>query len=189
MDLTINALNALHAKSFPPTPPATLPSASPTLRVTIDGNNRSETLFLGDPVKATASAGATSEAPVVTAGETEYVAQLMNGNSVRAPVFTVVVPNRLLERLRKAQDDLRERRILDFDAASVTSISLSAPNQPSVTLQRLEPNGPESPWQIVRRPRRRLTVAAPAALLQQALDRHFLQLRLLRGSELRLWGH
>lgn len=182
MDLTINALNALHAKSFPPTPPATLPSASPTLRVTIDGNNRSETLFLGDPVKATASAGATSEAPVVTAGETEYVAQLMNGNSVRAPVFTVVVPNRLLERLRKAQDDLRERRILDFDAASVTSISLSAPNQPSVTLQRLEPNGPESPWQIVRRadgsdgPQ---TIAADNAAVHRLLD----QLALLSATK------
>jgi hypothetical protein len=168
MDLTINALNALHAKSFPTAAPATLPATGTSLRVTIDGNNRSETLLLGDPVKPAAGE------PAAPAGETEYFAQLMNGNSVRAPVFTVAVPDRLLERLRHAQDELRERHIVEFDPASVTSITLSAPNQPGVTLQRLDPNAADSAWQVVRRadgttgPQ---TVAADAGAVRQLLDK------------------
>ena len=174
MDLTINALNSLRAKSFPPTPPSTLPSASPSLRVTIDGNNRSETLLLGEPVKPAAPATAT--------GETEYFAQLMNGNAVRAPVFTVVVANPLLERLKKAQDELRERRILDFDAAAVTSITLAAPNRPPLTLQRLDPNAADSAWQIVQRsdgPAGPQTIAADRAAVQRLLE----QLTLLSATK------
>ncbi len=150
MELTINALNELRAKSFPSTPPATLPSNSPSLRVTIDGNNRSETLFLGDVVKPNTGGGDGEAAPPAN-DEAEYYAQLMNGNTVRAPVFTVVVPNNLLRQLRRAQDDLRDRRIVEFDPPSVTSVTLAAPNQPPVTLQRLDANAPDSPWQVVRR--------------------------------------
>lgn len=155
MDLTINALNSLHAGSFPTTAPAVLPSASPTLRVTLDGNNRSETLLLGEPVKG----GTTAPDATATKGETEYFGQLMNGNVVRPPVFTVAVTNELLSRLRNAQTDLRERRVLeasalsgvpDFDPTAVTAVTVAAPNQPVITLQRLEANAPESSWQLVR---------------------------------------
>ena len=147
LDLTISQLNSLRAASFPATPPAVLPSTAPSLRVTLDGNNRSETLLLGDAVKPAAD------------GATEYYGQLMNSNALRAPVFTVAVPNDLLETMRNAQADLRERRVLeasalagvpDFDAAAVTAVTLSAPNQPAVTLQRLDANAPSSPWQLVR---------------------------------------
>jgi hypothetical protein len=152
MDLTINALNKLHVKSFPSAPPPP-PSDAPSLRVTIDGNGRSETLVLGNPVNtgavATAAPAATSSP--TSEPETEYFAQLAGPNSVRAPVFTVVVSNQLLENLRHAQEDLRERRILEFDPASVASVTLSAPNRPGVTLQRLDVSNAESPWQVVRR--------------------------------------
>jgi hypothetical protein len=147
MELTINALNSLHAKSFPSKAPSVLPSASPTLRVTIDGNNRSETLFLGEPVKGGTSISSASNPEK---GETEYFAQLMNGNIVRAPVFTVVVPNGLIEELRNAQTALRDRRVIDFDPAAVTSITLAAPGLQPVTLQRLDANAPDGPWQVVR---------------------------------------
>lgn len=148
MDLMINALDGLRAKSFPATPPATLPSAAPSLRVTIDGNNRSETLLLGEPVQGAAAAAAEATAP---RGRTEYYAQLMNGNNTRSPVFTVMVGNAMLEHLSKAQDFLRERRILAFDPAAVTAITLSAPSRPTVALQRLDPNSAQSAWQVVRR--------------------------------------
>lgn len=146
MDLTINALNRLRVKSFPTAAPATVPSNAPTLRVTLDGNGRSETLVLGEPV---AAAGAQGNAK--PAAETEYYAQLAGPNNVRPPVFTVVAPNELLEQLRKAQEELREHRILDVDPAAVTSVTLAAPNQVGLTLQRLDANSPDSPWQIVRR--------------------------------------
>lgn len=171
LDVTIGALNGLHVMGFPSAAPTTLPSNSPTLRVTIEGNNRSETLFLGDPVKP--SAPAPSAAAPVT-GETEFVAQLMNGNSVRAPVFTVAVPNALLERMRHAQDDLRERRIVEFDPSAVTSITLAAPGQPSLTLQRLDANTPDSPWQVVRRTDAATgpqTLAADTAAVHRLLEK------------------
>lgn len=144
MDLTINGLNALHVASFPSVPPAVLPAAAPTLRVTLEGAGRSETLLLGEPVKAGETIASDKQ-------ETEYFGQLMNGNTVRPPVFTVKIDNKLLQILRQAQIDLRERRILvDFDATAVTSITLTAPDRPPLTLQRLETNASDNAWQLVR---------------------------------------
>lgn len=171
MDLTINDLDALHARSFPTSRPTILPSTTPSLRVAIDGNNRAETLLLGDPVAGPAPAGAPNGE---VDKETEYFAQLMNGNSVRAPVFTVRVPNDLIEHLRKAQDFLRERKIVDFDPAAVAAVTLTAPNQPAVTLQRLDPNATDSAWQLSRRGDNAAnpqTTAADAFAVKQLLDR------------------
>ena len=147
LDLTISELNALHAANFNPPAPATAlpPSAAPALRVTLEGNNRRETLFLGDPLGAAAiTAGA------ATSPDVEYYAQLEG----RAALFTLMVPAKLIERLRNAQEALREKQILDFDPRTVTAVTLTAPNQPPLTLQRLEAaaNAPaEAAWQIVRR--------------------------------------
>lgn len=155
-ELAINTLRALQAKTFNPTPvPPNLPASAPTLRVTIEGNNRQETLYLGEPVPATApvparSAGA-PPAPV------EYYAQLESRPDV---LFTVLVPAELLDTLRNAHEALRERRLLDFDPAVVSAITIESPvqsNQPPVTLQRLEtaPGLPrettEAVWQVVHR--------------------------------------
>ena len=133
-ELAINELNALRVKSFIlQNPPATTPSASPLLRVTLEGNNRHETLFVGAPIE----------------GDHLYLAQLEDRNAV----FTVQIPDSLMSTLRNAADDLRDRHILDFDSNAVTSIALSAPNQPELDLQRLEApaGGNEAGWQIVRR--------------------------------------
>ena len=133
-ELTINALDALRVKSFVlQNPPATPPSAAPSLRVTIEGNNRHETLFVG---------AQTDEDHV-------YYAQLED----RRAIFTVSIPAGLMNTLRDAADDLRDRHILDFDASAVTSITLSALNQPELALQRLESaaGGHEAGWQIIRR--------------------------------------
>lgn len=144
MDTTINELNSLRPKTFGPTPPATLPSAAPLLRITVEGNNRHETLFLGERVTPPIAAPAGA-----VPAEAEYHAQL-EGRSV---LFTVTVATDLIEKLRNAQVRLRERRILDFETRAVTAITLAAPlqpNQPSITLQRLDAGNPESPWQILR---------------------------------------
>ena len=152
IDTTINELNALHAKSFP-APPAVLPSAAPTLRVTLEGNSRHETLFIGDAVPAPAGATAPKNvAAPAPAGDVEYYAQLEG----RPPVFTVVVPARVVETLRDAQVKLREKRFLDFDPRTVNAIALAAPltSQPPLTLQRLETAADAATggaWQIVRR--------------------------------------
>lgn len=170
MDLTIQSLNRLHAASFPSTSPGVLPSASPSLRVTIDGNGRSETLFLGETVNANATVPGSGPRPKPA---TEFFGQLMNGNNVRSPVFTVVVDNDLLEHLRKAQTDLRERRVLELDAATVTSVTIAAANQASITLQRLDTSA-DSAWQMVPRggtATGQQTLAADPAAVRQLLDR------------------
>jgi hypothetical protein len=133
-ELAINALDGLRVKSFVlQNPPASTPAASPLLRVTIEGNNRHETLFVGSP------SGTTDD----------YYAQLED----RGAIFTVSIPPTLMDTLRNASDELRDRQILDFDPGSVTSIALSALNQPELALERLESPAPghEAGWQITRR--------------------------------------
>jgi Domain of unknown function (DUF4340) len=133
-DLAINELDALRVSAFVlQNPPAALPSAAPVLRVTLEGNNRHETLFVGAQAD----------------GADTYYAQLEDRNAV----FTVVITPDLLNTLRNAADDLRDRHILDFDATSVTSIALSALNLPEIALQRLESpaGGHDADWQIIRR--------------------------------------
>ncbi len=155
-ELAINALDALRVKSFVlQNPPATAPSAAPLLRVTIEGNNRHETLFVG------ARSGS----------DDDYLAQLED----RRAVFTVSIPPALMETLKNAADDLRDRHILDFDATAVTSIALSALNQPELALQRLEAaaGGHGADWQIIRRggaAQASQTLPADSAAVQRLLD-------------------
>ena len=135
-ELAISDLDALRVRSFVAAPPpGPLPSDAPALRVTLEGNNRSETLYLGQR----ADAGPTG-------GDHEYYAQLED----RKALFTVAIPARLMEALDNAQEALRDRHVLDFDPAAVTAITLAAPNQPDLTLQRLEaPGSAGTRWQIV----------------------------------------
>ncbi len=141
----INDLNKLHPLAFVATNPPTLPSAAPTLRIGIEGNNRRETLFLGEPVAP----------PAAGRQNTDYYAQLED----RTAVFTVTIPNDLIETLRNAPEKLRDKHLLpDLLPAAVTAITLAAPVQPDqtpLTLQRLEvaanATTREGTWQIVRR--------------------------------------
>jgi Domain of unknown function (DUF4340) len=155
-ELAINALDALRVKTFIlQNPPAIAPQAAPLLRVTIEGNNRLETLYVG----------------ALTGTDNEYFAQLEG----RRAIFTVSIPPTLLATLRNAADDLRDRHVLDFDASAVTSIALSALNQPELALQRLEPTAGtrDAGWQIIRRGGAAGSQALPAdaASVQRLLER------------------
>ena len=135
-ELALNGLGALRVKSFVANPPAgASPSASPVLSVTIEGNSRRETLFVGQPVE-----------PAAAGGDREYYAELEK----RPALFTVVIPGPLMATLSNAQEALRDRHVLDFDATAVTAITLAAPSQhqAEITLQRLEGG---TGWQIVQR--------------------------------------
>lgn len=141
-ELAINSLNELRVKSFiTQNPPSSLPSDKPSLRVSLEGNNRRETLVLGDPVPKVPGAAASPDV--------EYYAQLDG----RAALFTVSLPATLKLTMDGAQEKLRETRIIDFDPRAVTTITLTAPGQPPLTLQRLEIGDPSSDaaWQIVLR--------------------------------------
>lgn len=169
VEIAISGLNALHAKTFnPPNPPAVRPADAPAFRITLDGTNRSETLFLGEPLGPTAITAGPATAPDV-----EYYAQLEG----RATLFTVAVPAVLTDALRNAPFALREKRFLDFDPATVTAITLTSPVQPNqspVTLQRLDPTAAadSARWQIVRRSANApgpQTMPADRAAVQQLL--------------------
>ncbi len=115
------------------------------LRISLEGDNRHEVLLLGQPIPK-ASAGA---------NRTPRYAKLED----RAPVFALAFPNDLFETLRHAQETLRDTHVLDFDPATVSTVTLSAPSQPEpLVLRRLDattalvkgaaPDGAD--WQIVR---------------------------------------
>lgn len=176
-ELTINDLNDLRVKSFLPAPPPEIASANP-LRISLEGNNRSETLLLYTPV------GSAAAAPASAAPGVEYYARM----DKKDVFFTVVIPTDLKQRLDNAQIALRERRLLEFDARAVTAIDVSdasAPSRPEVTLQRLDVPATaaieSTPWQIVRRD------AGQAPQTQRAdlrVIQHFLeQLALLSAKE------
>jgi hypothetical protein len=66
----------------------------------------------------------------------------------------VTLPSELKETLDQAQKKLRESKLLQFDARAVTAITLTAPNQSPLTLQRLETGNQSADapdWQIVLR--------------------------------------
>jgi hypothetical protein len=155
-ELAINGLDSLRVKSFVlQNPPAAAPSTSFLLRVTLEGNNRRETLYVGGPSE----------------GDQTYYAQLED----RPAIFTVAIPKALMDTLRNGSDDLRDRHVLDFDANAVTSIALSAPNQPELDLQRLEPaaGSQAAGWQIIRRgggAQGPQTLPADTAAVQRLLD-------------------
>lgn len=145
-ELAINALNGLRVTSFVTGDrPAALPADKPSLRISLEGNNRRETLILGDALGATAIPRSSATSPDI-----EYYAQLDG----RDALFTVSMPADLRTTLDSAQVRLRETRLFDLDTGAVTAVTLSAPNQPPLTLQRLETGGQPgdaSAWQIVLR--------------------------------------
>lgn len=142
LDLTLNALTALQTKKFLEARDAELDRlglTSPALRITLEGNSRRETLLLGNPVTAT---------PAPDAEEIEYYAKIED----KAAIFTTLLPTKnpsdLLKQLRNAQETLRDTHILDFEPRTVTALTLTAPGQPELNLQRLEA---QQGWQLVVR--------------------------------------
>ncbi len=145
-ELALNALSTLTASSFPPpasADPARTGLASPSLRLTLEGNGRRETLLIGAPNEA-------SGGPTPATGDREYFAKLED----REAIFTTAIPTALVETLVRAQENLRDRRVLDLEGRVVSSITIRAPGQPELALQRLEgaaTSGDVGNWQIVRR--------------------------------------
>lgn len=163
VEVAINSLNALTAKSFLDRAGADRTGLdSPALRVTFEGNARRETLLLGQAFT-----------------EGEYYARIED----KSVVFTTAVPAPLLTVLRSAQEELRDRHVLDFDRTTVTSITLLAPGRPALSLQKLEaaPGASDTAagagdlpeWQVVTRAdgQAPLTGAADADVVKDLLDK------------------
>lgn len=163
VEVAINSLNALTAKSFLDRAGADRTGLdSPALRVTFEGNARRETLLLGQAFT-----------------EGEYYARIED----KSVVFTTAVPAPLLTVLRSAQEELRDRHVLDFDRTTVTSITLLAPGRPALSLQKLEaaPGASDTvagagdlpEWQVVTRAdgQAPLTGAADADVVKDLLDK------------------
>ncbi|MBK8856446.1 MAG: DUF4340 domain-containing protein [Opitutaceae bacterium] len=178
-ELAINALYSLRVRSFTAPAGEPVPGAAPTLRITLEGNNRRETLVLGTELGTTAIAeAATSSTTGTTARpDIEFSASLEG----KPAVFTVAIPGALLDALRNAQEVLRETRILDFEPAGVTGLTLGAPNQPELILQR-DPAAPaDAPWQLVRRDAAQGPQTQPAD--RKVVERLLEQLSLLSAQK------
>ncbi len=181
--LAISELHKLRAKTF--LDPKTIDNAktglgSPYLQITLNGNKRHETLLVGLPVEPTRTppAPATTTTPPTNPDASptiEYYAQMDD----KTPVFTVAIPTQptdLLETLSSAQETLRDTHVLDLEPSNIATISLTAPNLPEITLQRLESsnaNPATAPWQVVRHngdhgPQ---TLAADRELVEKLLQR------------------
>jgi hypothetical protein len=142
VELLINDLNTLRVSRFLPAGTDAAREladlvASPRLRLTLEGNGRRETLLLGRPV---------GDAPVGDA-PTEFHARLDD----RPTLFTVAVPSEVLKTLDSAQTALRDPRILDFDPALVTAITLAPPEGAPpgpLRIQKLDASpGAPAAWQ------------------------------------------
>lgn len=138
-EVLISSLNALRVTQFIEENESFRRALNtPLHRITLEGNNRRETLLLG------ASVGQSSD----KAAEA-FVAQIEG----RPTLFAVTLPAKLLETINLAQVKLRDTRVLDFKPGDVTSISLNAPGQAEPLVLRHDDAavGTTTGWQIVRR--------------------------------------
>ncbi len=100
---------------------------SPFMQVTIHGNSRRQTLIIGN------------EVPDIE-GPTLYFAKLEDNPAV----FTVL--SRPFDALREAQEALRQRNFMRFDAELLSTINITE-GQRTIRLQKLETTG----WQVLQR--------------------------------------
>jgi hypothetical protein len=174
-ELALGSLREWRVASFVPeteTSAVRASLATPALRITIQGNNRRETLLLGPPAPVPAApvtppadeTAAVAKPPVPA---TLYYALMESEDStdtsLPSTLFTVSVPDEFLKStLLNAQRELREKQILDFDPAALSAIALSTSQTPDeLVLQRLEAPA-SSAWQIVRRSPGRVPQPEPA---------------------------
>ena len=151
---------------------------NPSLRVTLEGNNRRETLLLGNVIGDSAIPADNATRPDVV-----YYARMEN----RAALFTVVLPGKLIEDLSNAQSALRDPLVLDLSDHVIDSLTLADSDGREVILQKLEDTTSSanalatvSGWQVVQR-------AADGALRTQPADQAVVEEQLLRDlRELRV---
>jgi hypothetical protein len=161
-EVVISGLNRLRAVDFL-TDVSVADSGldKPSLRVTVEGNSRRETLLVGRVYQGKFSPKK-DESKKESASVTAYYARMED----RAQVFVTAIPDGLFDTLRRAQETLREPRILDFDPSNVTTISLAAPGQSEpLVLRRNDTTG----WQIVP------LAGGPALAADTLLVTHLLQ--------------
>ena len=182
VQLTINRLNALETRTFLGTERGNRELAEKAglgpraLRVTLEGNNRRETLLLGSEIGRLPVAEDPNAEP-----DFELHAKLENELEDRSPVFSVAVPAVLLKTLRNAQVELRDRRILDLEQRTITSVSLSAPGLPELSLQRLDAGAGGTAWQMIRRSEGNGSAPVPAD--REIVERLLLHLQALSARE------
>lgn len=171
VEVTINALNSLAAKDFPDLSATDMERTglnAPSLRVTLEGNLRKETLLIGNPVPPKTNVATQPPAKAdINGTDQEYFARIED----KAVVFTVPIAQSLLDDLRSAQEKLRDPHVLDFDPGSVTAIAIAAPNEPGLTLQQLVPGS--APWQVVVRidGQAPLTIPADSGIIDELLQK------------------
>jgi hypothetical protein len=178
-ETTITELTGLQVRRFleaRDADPALTGLANPQLRVTLEGNARRETLLVGNLVSPAANPSGIAPVEVYAKLEDKpavFTTRLTTGRVTDDQVG-------LLDRLRLAQDKLRDKHVLDFDSALVTALTVAAPDRPELNLQRLDAaQGAAESWQVIVRgaagqiPQ---TIPADTAIVQDFLQRlKFLQ--------------
>ncbi len=150
---TLRTAEFLGAPSRQPELNTTAGIDSPFLRITLEGNNRRETLLLGNEISSATQPDPTPvPTPTPDLANREFYAQ-MEG---RDAVFTVVIPEVLANELRNAQSELRDRLVLDLAGRSIDAVTLTDDDGNEVVLQKVETTNSEaaeaiSAWQVVQR--------------------------------------
>ena len=158
VEAALKGMESLTPVSFPHVDAEVHGLEAPQMRITLEGNNRRQTLLLGNE----------------TARGSRHYARLEDNPTV----FTVA--SEPLEVFAEAQVTLRDRRLLRFSPESLSAIDVMGQDR-SLTLQRLETGA----WQVVRRaPTDRLQSWSAEAEVVQALLRSMEQLEAVRfGSD------
>lgn len=128
---TINTLTAAKVVEFKEqetSDPILQGLENPTMHVTLHGNKRRQTLLIGNKVPTTKD----DETPT-------YFARIEDNPTV----FTVAAEP--FDKLREAEEALRERSFMSFDPAALTSINLSEGDL-QIRLQKLETG---NSWQVI----------------------------------------
>jgi len=126
VEAVINNLNGLSVISFYSPDPAAQGLNNPSIRLTIEGNNRREMILLGNTVP-------------VESGPLQYYAKLADSPTV----FTV--PAAPFDTLWETQENLRDKNFLSFDPRELTAIEISL-DDINVTLQKLETGA----WRVLQ---------------------------------------
>ena len=125
---------------------------NPAMRITLEGNNRRQTLLLSAPVPAPDNSES-SEVRYARLDETPTVF------TVHAAPFDLLI---------KAQESLREKNFVHFDREALNAIEITGKSGPSLTLRKLE----TGEWQV-RVPDPNVTTPAQPAdesILQGLID-------------------
>ncbi|MDR1281278.1 MAG: DUF4340 domain-containing protein, partial [Opitutaceae bacterium] len=132
-----------------PPPPDRTGLGPDATRITLEGNNRRETLLLGNPVTPPAATAAAAATPAAANAETivERYARLEDREGI---LFTTLVPGKLADTLKEAQTTLRDKNILDLDTNAIVSVTIATPRS-EITLQHLEDAAPDTGWQVLSR--------------------------------------